>query len=216
MKKIFLPFLFSAILFTGCSGTPKPVQKVPEILSTEDIESSLKDKGWETQSTTASSFHLWEQLNPKSLLLAENRNNEVLIIGDFGSEEDAEKAFESLIPNGKDETEDQSSDTYSQALVSLPDQKTWWLFRQIGPHVFGASMTSEKDASSFDSIFTSFQKGSSSSTQTPITGTDQAPSEAGKTDTSIEDEPTEDQNQNEQKTDRSLDSQNTQSESDTE
>lgn len=162
MKKRSAAFYAALIAFSllvsGCSkaGNEEPKTEVV-LISEPEMEEILTNSGWDIQSTSAASFHLWEQLDPTILLLAENKNSEVLIIGEFNSSEEAEKAYESAVPLTDENVVASSTDGIRQALVPLGDDNGYWLFRQAGKCLMGGWIPSTENQPELESLFTSFQ-----------------------------------------------------------
>lgn len=163
MKKtanIFLGLLLVLGSMSACS-TQEEEPAAPEVsvLTSDEIQESLTSKGWEVQTTSAASFHLWEQLNPTVLILAQNYSDEIVIVGEFADEENAKLAFSSVVPVSDDSVAVTTTSTFQQALVPLSDESGYWLFRQVGDDVFGGCFASESNASEFKTLFASFSTG---------------------------------------------------------
>ncbi len=159
MTFIFLPlFAFGMLCLEGCSNSGSKEEKTEVVLISEpEMEDILTNSGWDIQSTTAASFHLWEQLNPSILLLAENKNSEVLIIGEFETPDMAKKAYESAVPLTDDSVIQTNENGHLQALVPLGDDQGYWLFRQAGRCLMGGWMADPASQEEFEILFDSFQ-----------------------------------------------------------
>lgn len=155
--------ILCALLLAGCSGKQESVNPDPasvdiQLLDAQEAENTLTSSGWTVQSTTAASFHLWEQFTPEMLLLAENSDEQVFIGAQFADEETALKAYESVVPlSDESAAENQDGSWYRQSLVTLPDDGGYWLFRQEGKYVLGGWMASKDDETAMLSTFASLQ-----------------------------------------------------------
>lgn len=162
MKKL-APLLAVLLILTGCFGSNQnEVQTAPEktpieLKSSEEVEQQLSSDGWVVQNTTAANFHLWEKYEPTTLLLAENKKDQVLLYGIFPDEQKAIDAFESVVPLSDDAVQIQDSDWYQQALVTLPENQGNWLFRQAGSYVLGGWFSNPEDFSHMANLFESLQ-----------------------------------------------------------
>lgn len=165
MKRVLCSLgLVFGLLLSGCGSAAdnKPQTEVV-LISEPEMENILSNSGWDIQSTSAASFHLWEQMNPNILLLAENAAEEVLIIGEFKSSEEAKMAYDSVVPLSDDSVTHSDVNGHLQAMIPLRDNQGYWLFRQAGKVVMGAWMESPDSEGEFTSIFDSFQ------TDAPVT-----------------------------------------------
>ncbi|WP_289220247.1 hypothetical protein [Ileibacterium valens] len=156
---LVIPILIAGIIvLDGCSNRDNDEAKTEVVLISEpEMENILTNSGWDIQSTSAASFHLWEQLDPTILLLAENKNSEVLIIGEFDSEEKAVMAYESSVPLTDSNVIQSNEDGHLQALVPLGESDGYWLFRQTDKCVMGGWMQDTTSQEEFETLFTSFQ-----------------------------------------------------------
>ncbi len=155
--------LLCALLLTGCgsapdSSTPDSSTVEVQLQTVEEAENTLTSQGWTVQSTTAASFHLWEQYTPQMLILAENSDEQVFIGAQFADEETALKAYDSVVPvSDESSTSNQDGDWYRQSLVTLPDEGGCWVFRQEGQYVLGGWIASQDEESGMLDTFASLQ-----------------------------------------------------------
>lgn len=166
-KKLAASLIAAFMLLTGCSPAPKAKEEEKITVNSADaISQDLAEKGWDVQTATASSFHLWEKLDPELLILAENVSDEVLIVGLFQNAEDARLAFSSLVPVNDESIVVDDHETWEQAAVPLEGDEGVWLFRQVDDAVFGACMKDGQKKSEFESLFNTFQSSSLNSETT--------------------------------------------------
>ncbi|MCF0258613.1 MAG: hypothetical protein HUJ54_02020 [Erysipelotrichaceae bacterium] len=165
MKKI-TALVLSLFLMAGCGGSQTQTTSDKQntmYVSQEQMETILKSDGWNVQNTTAASFHLWEQLNPTFMILAENLEKQVCIIGAFRTSEVADAAYQSLIPAGNDNVTHENTNLYDQSFVTLGGEDGYWLVRCGGNYVMAGWMSSPDQRTQLEQIFTSFQQDSSQS-----------------------------------------------------
>lgn len=156
MKKL-APLIIFSLLFFGCSKETEQPANDTSLISEPEMEEILTNGGWDIQSTSAASFHLWDQLNPTILLLAENSSEQVMVIGEFEDSKTAELAYESALPLKDSSVTISDTDEHLQALIPLGDDEGYWLFRQAGKCVMGGWMQDPSSQEEYESIFNSFQ-----------------------------------------------------------
>ena len=160
MKKL-TALVLSLFLFAGCSGSKTTVQsnkKNTSYVSQEQMENTLKSDGWNVQTTTAASFHLWEQMNPTFMILAENLEEQVCLVAAFRTSELADAAYQSLVPSGDDHVSHENTDLYDEAIVTLDGDQGSWLVRCGGNDVMAGWMSKPEQKSEYETLFTSLQQ----------------------------------------------------------
>lgn len=157
MKKIPLILAFSLFAF-GCSAgsSSEEEQNTLALKDPVQIQEGLQNSGWDVQDTSAASFHVWEQLSPSSMLLAEDAGGQVLIYGQFADAETAQNAYASTVPLSDDSVVRQDTEYYEQTLTPLSEGQGFWLFRKAGNSVMGAWMQDEAVQAEFDALFNTF------------------------------------------------------------
>lgn len=161
MKKTFFKVkycLILALLAAGCSNNGNQQDRNPgaSMKDAVEIQETLGNTGWDVQDTSAASFHVWEQLSPSSMLLAEDAAGQVLIFGQFADPQTAENAYLSTVPLSDDSVVKEDTDTYEQAFIPLAEGQGYWLFRKAGSSVIGAWMDNEASQADFDGLFNTF------------------------------------------------------------
>lgn len=157
MKKslYLLPLI---VLLAGCGAKNNPDQNPQPVALKEpaQIQADLSNSGWDVQDTSAASFHVWEQLAPSAMILAEDPAGQVLIIGQFDDEQKASDAYRSSVPLTDTSITIEDTDTWKQALIPLDEGQGFWLFRQAGSDVMGGWMADASSKDEFVNIFNSF------------------------------------------------------------
>lgn len=140
---------------TGCSGnTPADEGSAVSAASIKDesqLEKELKDQGWKVKNTDQTSLDLWNFETPYNILLAQDKESNLLFVSFFDNDAAAKKAFEALVPSEgvrdgfkvEDETEGDQSPAqspngmnYEQAVV-VSDTEGVWVFRLYGSELSG-------------------------------------------------------------------------------
>lgn len=120
------------------------------------IQNELNTAGWQVQSTSAASFHMFEDLNPTSLTLAEDTEDQVLVIASFENADQAAEGYEATVPTSGDGVETTNENGVVQAWIPLPDGSGYWLFRQIDEWVIGGWTNDANGESAMINLFDSF------------------------------------------------------------
>jgi hypothetical protein len=146
------------LLLCGCqSKTETETASVPQLnmKDTVAVQEQMSNNGWSVSDTTAASFHVWEDLKPSDMFLAEDTAGNSFIYGEFSDADSAYHAYQTTVPLTYEATQLQNTDQYYQAFVTLEDGNGYWLFRCVDASVMGVWMQDASESAELASVFDS-------------------------------------------------------------